>query len=211
MKWGETQNLFSVIIGLNLAYYAFRELRNPYLTSLKPKVEDLDEKITKLETDLSSEREWNTPSKVPDTYGISKELWTLQQDLFETKRGLAGFYAVTSGRRFDNLFGIPAITVGVLATVVLIVSTAKYEDMISPYIFYPFVFVGFVPVVALLLINYLSVMAAAHVFERKYHLYHNRFHSIYIDRYLDHALTVQEAKYHLSRGTRSSAPSSESP
>jgi hypothetical protein len=42
MKWGETQNLFSVIIGLNLAYYAFRELRNPYLTSLKAKVEDLD-------------------------------------------------------------------------------------------------------------------------------------------------------------------------
>jgi hypothetical protein len=52
MKWGETQNLLSVIIGLNIAYYAFKELRAPHLTDLKRRAEELESDLVKRMNDL---------------------------------------------------------------------------------------------------------------------------------------------------------------
>jgi hypothetical protein len=35
MKWGDTQNLLSVIIGLNIAFYVYKEIRLPRLMKVK--------------------------------------------------------------------------------------------------------------------------------------------------------------------------------
>ena len=35
MKWGDTQTLLSVVIGLNLAFYAFKEIRGPHVDRLR--------------------------------------------------------------------------------------------------------------------------------------------------------------------------------
>jgi hypothetical protein len=52
MKWGDTQNLLSVIIGLNVAYYAFKEMREPHLNRLLNDIQTLKVDNEKTQDDL---------------------------------------------------------------------------------------------------------------------------------------------------------------
>jgi hypothetical protein len=203
MKWGDIQSLLGVIIGLNIAYSAFRELRAPYVSALKVKTQELDTRVAKQTDDVASEREYNKPSKVPNTYEISQELLKIQQEVFKLRDEVTVFYAVTSGRRFDYLFGLPAMIVGLLGVVFLIISTIKFEQPLSLLIFWMIAIIGLLPIGVLIGSNYLLVWLVVRQFEVKYSALHKRYFSFFVDRILEHDLTIAQAKYDLDRSKHS--------
>jgi len=58
VKWGELQSILQIIVGLNLAYYSFREMRAPYLRKLRTDTESLYDRTFKEIGALSEERRW---------------------------------------------------------------------------------------------------------------------------------------------------------
>ena len=202
MKWGDIQSLLGVIIGLNVAYSAFRELRAPYIRALKVAVDDLEARVSKQMDDVASERDYNKPSKVPNTYGISEELLKIQQEVFELRSDVTVFDSVTSGRRFDYFLGLPAMVVGLLGIVFLIISTINFEKPLSLLIFCIITIIGLLPVGLLISSNYFLVWLAARQFEVKYHTLHKRYLALFVDRILDHNLTIAQANYNLDRAQR---------
>ena len=58
MEWGHTQNLLSVIVGLNIAYYSFKEIRAPELARFVASVDDLTGDIEGTLNDIRAVEEW---------------------------------------------------------------------------------------------------------------------------------------------------------
>jgi hypothetical protein len=90
----------------------------------------------------------------------------------------------TSSRKFENLLGIPAMLVAAAGTVLLIVSTIKFEDALSLWFFWPMTIVGFAPVVGFILMNYAILWLAEAEYEAKYHEYWKFVH-LEFDKKLD--------------------------
>lgn len=161
MKWGETQNLISVIIGLNVAYYAFKDIRTPRLTSFGRDVTDLKEYIYKDMKDLQGERKWamfaGEQSKIPDSIQketVLNDLWTKVMFL---DIDVSAYVRASTSHSLETKFGLPAIAAAVLATMALTYSTIAYEELISSAIFWTIVLAGFAPTAILLALNYLLV------------------------------------------------------
>jgi len=64
-----------------------------------------------------------------------------------------------SSQKIENFLGIPSVLVAIVATVLLIVSTVRYDDAISAILFWVVVVVGFLPALALITLNYGVVIA----------------------------------------------------
>lgn len=190
MKWGETQNLLSVIIGLNVAYYAFKEMRTPHLTTLKRNVDQLCDDATKRMDDLRI-----AADKIPNSNKLLRALVKAWLPMLDLQGEVTKLVVGTSSRKFENLLGIPAMFVASIATVLLIVSTVKFEDGLSSWLFWPIVVVGFAPIVGFIVVNYAILWVAEATYEAKYHEYWNFLH-LEFDRHLDdHRLAIAEARH----------------
>ncbi len=206
MKWGETQNLLSVIIGLNVAYYAFKEMRAPHLATLKRNVDELSDNYSGRIDDLLA-----VITKIPKGGELFSAVMKVWMEVMELRSGVSVLVVGTSARRFENLIGLPAMFVAMATTILLVVSTVKYEELISPWLFYPITVVGFLPVVTAVLINYAILWFAAAEYEKKYHQYW-RFLHIDLDGHLEpHRRTIAEAKAARSRSKENAMGASEDP
>jgi len=71
MEWGHTQNLLSVIVGLNIAYYSFKEIRAPELARFVASVDNLTGHIERTLNDIRAVDEWECldgqKSKIADS------------------------------------------------------------------------------------------------------------------------------------------------
>ena len=80
VKWGGLQSVLQVMVGLNLAYYSFREMRTPHLRTIREDIDELQRDIYQTIHSLSNERSWahksGTQSRVPDSYERTSELLT---------------------------------------------------------------------------------------------------------------------------------------
>src|SRR5262245_38527850 len=119
MKWGETQNLLSVIIGLNIAYYAFKEIRAPHLKAFVERVDELYEDYEKVQDDIRLASE-HIPEHAKLQLALTKILYPFLNYRMDVRMFLFG----TTTRRFENLLGIPAMIVAIVGTLLLIISTA---------------------------------------------------------------------------------------
>jgi hypothetical protein len=146
MRWGDTQNLLSVIIGLNIAYSAFKELRAPYLTELTREIEQLNEDIL------------NKIQKPPPEIDI-KALTSLLIDASGLGAELKVYAWSMASRRMDNMFGLPSMVVAIVGIALLIFSTIMFDERLSPWLFWMIVGLGFLPVIIHILLNYALVIA----------------------------------------------------
>jgi hypothetical protein len=149
MKWGDTQNLLSVIIGLNIAYYAFKEIRAPHINTFVERVRELYDDYTKVGDDIRL-----ASDHIPEHATFQLELTKILLPILQYKMDVDMFLYDTTSRRFENLFGIPAMIVAVVGTLLLIISTVKFDDPLSLWAFYLIVLIGFAPIVVMLILNY---------------------------------------------------------
>jgi hypothetical protein len=141
MKYGDMQNLLSVIIGLNLGFYAFRQIRMPMLTGIASSADALKTKLVSTQQTAqpcsaalrNSLQEFSDRVKLIDSWA---------QDMV---RDIGGE---------DLVFGPVCVLVAVFATIMLIVSTVKFNDPIASRTFWTITIVGFVPVLTLIILNY---------------------------------------------------------
>ncbi len=160
MKWGDTQNLLSVIIGLNIAYYAFRELRTPHLNRMLEGI-----------SDLRSEASEYVALK-PE----SDEAKVILAELSFLHHEAKSYVSLSSSYSFQKVVvAFPSLFVAVMTVILLIHSTVVYETAISPWELTPIVLIGFAPVVFQFWISFASLKAAKHRFRPKYSELLDRF------------------------------------
>lgn len=82
---------------------------------------------------------------------------------------VARIVRITNSRAFDARFGLPAILIGVAATVLLVISTLLFEQTIPLWLFWMIVITGFAPVLVIITLNYLVVWSAFNKFGKEYH------------------------------------------
>lgn len=195
MKWGETQNLLSVIIGLNIAYYAFKEMREPHLEKIYSQIDKLGQDITKQTDDVSLARR-----KIPNSQVIWNALFALKEEWLKLRLLANGIVIGASSRKFENMIGIPAMIVAVATTILLVISTAKFDDSFSLWFFYPLVVIGFAPVVSAVAANYLILWAADQQLQTEYDRLWNLLHLDIGGALAGHTMAIAEARYERDRG-----------
>lgn len=129
MKYGEIQNLLSVIIGINLAFYAIRELRMPTMSSIRWDADALEKSFA----DTIAKAE-------PCSAELKREvrdfnLWIKRRDI----RDLAQNTEML-------LFGPVCTVVAALAVVLLVVSSLEYNENLPRWLFWTAMAMGFAPV-----------------------------------------------------------------
>lgn len=172
MKWGDTQNLLSLIAGLNLAYYAFKEIRAPHLEGLARDTEKLTKDLGERLDDLGKISDWEllTRKRSPmPHHKLQKALLPLWLRAMDLNGEVTKLVRVTNSRAFDTRFGLPAMLIGIAATVALIISTVLYEQTLPLWLFWTIVVTGFAPVVFIIILNYLVVFSAFSKFGKEYH------------------------------------------
>jgi hypothetical protein len=194
MKWGETQNLLSVIIGLNIAYYAFKEIRTPHLTALQRRINDLEKHVHNRPDDLGL-----AGSKIPDGHKLRLALLEAWDPIIDLQ---AEVNRLASSRKFENLLGMPAMLVGALGIILLIISTVKYEDALSTWLFYLLTAIGLTPVIGFIFVNYASLWMVIGSYEAKYHEYWNFIHLELGNQLTDYLLIIAEARLESDKGLR---------
>ncbi len=189
MKWGETQNILSVIIGLNVAYYAFKEMRMPHLSSLQRRIDKLYEDVSRRMDDVRI-----ASHVIPKWTDIHRELLNIWQPVMDLRGNVNMIIELTSTRKFENLLGVPAMIVAVLATLLLIFSTVKFEDQLSLWLFYPAVLIGFAPPLAFMAMNLFIVWGAESKYGAEYTKYSGMRHDVEF-KLLDYHLDIIRARY----------------
>jgi hypothetical protein len=176
-------------------------MRDPHLDALLRNVTELESDIDGYMEGLNDEREWakisHTKSKIPNSWDISHKLipeWTAVMKLKGEVRKLT---TGISDRRFENKLGIPAMLAAAAGTILLIISTVKYDNLISPFLFYPIVGIGLLPFVVSILLNYLILWSAQNTHEKRYHDIFYRFHIELCST--DHSLPIAEARLNLKK------------
>lgn len=159
MKWGDTQNLLSIIIGLNLAYYAFRELRLPHLNRMLEGFSDLRTEVGEYSALKPDDDEAKT---------ILAELRFLH---YEAKSYVS---LISSYSAQKVIVAFPSLAVAAIAVLLLIHSTFAYEKPVSPWEL-PIIVLGFAPVVFQFWLSFKSLQAAKHRFRPKYSELLDRF------------------------------------
>lgn len=148
MKWGETQNVLSVIIGLNIAYYAFKEIRMPQLTALQRSVDhvafDISRRMDQLRPAIDSDRELRALY-----WKALFASWRVSVVKMTVSRIVSGSY-----QKLDDRLSLSAMIVGLATALLLIASTVKFEDALPLWLFYSIVVVGFFPPLGLIALNY---------------------------------------------------------
>lgn len=139
IQWGETQNLLSVIIGLNLAYTAIKELRISDLTRVKGWVD----------TGCSGWRQ----TYLKDT----PEGKTVLDEYDRLRRTING--ALRAISRAEARFDRPAVFAALLSIICLILSTVYFREPMATALFCAIVLVGFFPVAGLLYTTYFRVIS----------------------------------------------------
>jgi len=149
MKWGETQNLLSVIIGLNIAYYAFRELRSPHLNTVRENLSNLSQKIQSDMDDVLI-----AIGKIPNGGKIHGALFATWMKVLDLEMKLNLLTNSTAARRIESRLGILSMVAAGIGTGLLIFSTVNFEGLVPQYLFWLIVVLGFLPVAALVGFNY---------------------------------------------------------
>lgn len=209
MKWGDTQNLISVITGLNLAYYAFREMRAPHLTRFEREVDQLQRDVYETMSDLHKVDDWaharGVKSPIPNIGQLHGRLMAVWSEAMKLNTDVSSFVYGTTTQRFENKLGFHALLVGATGVLFLIVSALKYDDRIYWYAFWPIALAGLAPIVAVVGLNYLLQLSLKNRFESRYHKLWTEYH-LDIKNEID-PLIVAEAKFNVERAHRPS-PSS---
>lgn len=190
MKWGDTQNLLSVIIGLNIAYYAFKEMRAPHLNALKDRVDALEEDLRLREEDLRI-----AGHRIPHSAKLQLDLVKLWSPISDLKLDVHLLLHATSGRKFENVLGVPAIIIGCLGILLLVISTVKFDDELSQWLFYTIAFIGLAPVALLILLNYTLLWFADRKYGDKCHEYWSVLHLDFDTHLDDYRLVIAEERY----------------
>jgi hypothetical protein len=136
MQWGNTQNLLSVIIGVNLAYSAFKELRAPYLDTLQRQFSLLEAEVARRTIQMNFEHD--LPS-----HASFLLLW---RQIMSTESELKAYGWQISSYNVERFAGIPSLLVSLVGTCLLIYSSLWYEKALTAGWFWSIVIVGVAPI-----------------------------------------------------------------
>ena len=158
MKWGEIQNLLSMLIGLNIAYYSFKEIRAPEVTRFQQNVEHLSRDIKNALADIRAIDEFSLASSdltsLPYSSDLTNKLLDLTIKMLDVQP-----YQVLSVRAqvLEINLGRAAMIAGVIGLGLLIASTANYGHGVSASFVYFITALGLAPVGGLIVINYAAL------------------------------------------------------
>jgi hypothetical protein len=136
MHWGDTQNLLSVIIGLNLAYTAFKELRAPYLDTFQRLLSGLEAQVHQRTTQMDFEHD-------PRSKAGFLLLWKAVMD---TQTELLGYSWHISSYKSERFVGITSLLAALFGTCLLIYSSLRYNADLAYGWFWLIVILGFLPI-----------------------------------------------------------------
>ena len=119
MKFGDCQNLISVIIGLNVAYTAFRELRIPYITAFKADVDGLVSDTHESGFDTLPSGEFYS-AHAP----AYRALWS---KAFDLQNELNLYIRETNNLASEEMYGTVSMVVAGLGMAALVLSTMYYD------------------------------------------------------------------------------------
>jgi hypothetical protein len=150
MKWGEAQNLLTVIIGLNVGLYALKELRMPRLLYLRHRANTLME----LADNLLDQAQLRAP---PDLKEDIESFHRRAVTITSTAQPMVEHYS----QPWESwAFGKLAAFAGTAATILLIVSTLIYEKQLPLWLFLLITTIGFLPIVGAVLGNLCQIQQA---------------------------------------------------
>jgi len=139
MIWGEFQSVFQLVAALNIAFYAIRDIRTPYISRVG---EVLGEA---LEYVRSAPR---TPA-VLEILRIDAEVsLVIRSATFEF---------------FEQLTEVFALVVSMLSIAALVYAAYNYSSPLSRYIAAATIFLGFSPFLIMVLANYFVVFKLRHL------------------------------------------------
>lgn len=177
VKWGDLQSVFQIIVGLNLAYYAFSELRNPSIGRLRKNLEQLEASIDRGVEMIEAERKVNKPSKVPDGFKNISELHRLSLDLIEFRSQISLLEIMLDSAPIERFLGLPALIIGVSGIIMLIISAFKYTSLIPDEILVLSLIIGFLPPLVYVLFNGWIIWVYARDLEPKFSVLQDRYFS----------------------------------
>jgi hypothetical protein len=166
MKWGDTQTLVSVIIGLNLAYYAFKEIRGPHADRLRENLDKIGVQSLKSLSEARALRERISSSERTEVASLFSEFRELNTLATMLSRRAHNVIDSASSISVERRLGFPAMLVAIAAILLLIVSTFRYDALISDLIVYAMIAVGFLPIIGAIAINY-AVLARIKTYEKE--------------------------------------------
>src|SRR5262249_40025247 len=124
-------------------------IRAPHVNSFVQRVRELYDDYAKLDDDIRVASE-----HIPEHAAFQLELTKNHLSILQYKADVEMFLYDTTSPRLDNLFGIPAVIVAIVGTLLLIISTVKFDDPLSISAFYLIVIAGFAPIIVMLVSNY---------------------------------------------------------
>src|ERR1700730_5873164 len=146
MEWGHTQNLLSVIVGLNIAYYSFKEIRAPELARFVASVDDLTADIESTLNDIRAVEEWECldgqTSNIADSQ-LEYRLIDVQLSTNILKHLTIAKLENTQLKLWENNFGRLAMVAALMGILLLIASTVNFGNGISTTFFYIVTVLGF--------------------------------------------------------------------
>jgi hypothetical protein len=169
MEWGHSQNLISVIIGLNIAYFSFKEIRSPQLFRFLKLIEELITDAKQSLDDVNALNDWahisNEESKLNANQSLLHTLTDIRLRAEMLKLQVSLEIEHGANVAWERFFSMCAMLIAVLATIFLVMSTIKFNTGISPILFSTITIFGFAPVVALIALNFTILYQVQKKFE----------------------------------------------
>jgi hypothetical protein len=154
VTWSSLQSMLQVIAGLNIAYYAFKEIRMPIVSRLLSDINGLKDQLDRDRSndelsDLPGHRVSATLENRRHTETLLLKIKALQLDIEVS--------TFMRGRYFDveRLLTLPSLFIGVCAIGLLVSSVFTYDDKLPLAWAIVIIAIGLAPAAAYLVINFL--------------------------------------------------------
>jgi hypothetical protein len=166
MRWGDTQTLLSVIIGLNLGYYAFKEIRGPHVDRLQENLDKIGVQVRSSMSEARILRERIGVSEGTEVTSLFFEFVKLNVLATALRSSANNIIRKASSIARERRLGFSAMLVAIAALLLLIVSTFRYDAGVSHFIVYATIVVGFIPIIVAIAMNYM-ILARISTYENK--------------------------------------------
>jgi len=146
MTWGDFQSILQILLGLNIAFYAFKEIRTAKVNQihadanwLRQVIEDLHDKVANQGSDA-----------------LKDKANSLRGEVISFRNGLESFES-PRGEQFENRWSFVAIIVAIFAYVLLVISSYLYNSTLNGWAALIISIGGIIPIGKFLYYNLQSV------------------------------------------------------
>lgn len=180
MKWGDAQAVVQLIVGANLAYYAFKDMRMGHTAEYLKSVEELSAAMRKGDENIELIKNYRKKNRndFSGLHDVRMKISKLDMRLMNLRGESFPTIKVYGGREISRIFEIPAIIVSVFGFSALVISSILYNKQIARWVFDLIVFFGSLPILANILAAYLLSRVVRNKWGKEYREIHAEYYEV---------------------------------